>query len=79
MLSSGNYSNGFKGFIDDLRIYKTRHSIQQIANDRGVPVSMDEIANINLLSNSRYSSLTAAWSFNETEMIMSVSKIILFR
>ncbi|MBK6773757.1 MAG: proprotein convertase P-domain-containing protein [Ignavibacteria bacterium] len=60
----GNYSNGFKGFIDDLRIYKTRHSIQQIANDRGVPVSMDEIANINLLSNSRYSSLTAAWSFN---------------
>ncbi len=60
----GNYTNGLKGFVDDLRIYKTKRSLQQIANDRGVPVSMEGFTNVNLLSNSRYSQLTGAWTFD---------------
>ncbi|MEO6695391.1 MAG: LamG-like jellyroll fold domain-containing protein [Ignavibacteria bacterium] len=60
----GNYSNGLNGYIDDLRIYKTRHTIQQIANDRGVPVSMEGFTNVGMLSGSRYSVLTAAWTFD---------------
>jgi len=60
----GNYSNGLSGFVDDLRIYKTKRSLQQIANDRGVPVSMDGFTNVSFLSKSRYSLLTAAWTFD---------------
>ncbi|MCY7360811.1 MAG: LamG domain-containing protein, partial [Ignavibacteria bacterium] len=60
----GNYSNSFSGYIDDLRIYKTRRAAVYISNDRGVPVSMEGITNSGLLSNSRYASLTAAWKFD---------------
>jgi len=60
----GNYSNGLKGFVDDLRIYKTKRSIQHIANDRGVPVSMEGFTNVGFLSSSRYAVLTAAWTFD---------------
>lgn len=60
----GNYSHGLNGYLDDIKIYKTRRLQALISNDRGVPVSFEGITNINQLSNSRYAVLTASWTFN---------------
>lgn len=60
----GSYSNAFRGYIDDLRIYKTFKAANIIANDRGIPIRMNGISNISLFSSSIYSRLSAAWVFD---------------
>ncbi|MGH2574343.1 MAG: LamG-like jellyroll fold domain-containing protein [Ignavibacteria bacterium] len=60
-----NYTNGFRGSLDDIRIYKTERITAIIQNDRGVPITFDNISDANLLARSSYYSvLTAAWAFN---------------
>lgn len=61
----GNFSNGLKGRLDDLRIYKTQKTSTVIANDRGIPVNLANISNPALLDNSNYfRQLNAAWLFD---------------
>ncbi len=61
----GNFSNGFRGRIDDLRIYLTQKTSSLIANDRGIPVNMSGISNINILDRSNYfRQLSASWLFD---------------
>lgn len=61
----GNFTNGFKGRIDDLRIYLTQKTSSLIANDRGIPVNMAGITDISLLDHSNfYRKLSAAWLFD---------------
>lgn len=61
----GNFANGLKGRLDDLRIYKTQKTASLIANDRGIPINLANITNINSLNNSSYfRQLCAAWVFD---------------
>lgn len=60
-----NYSNSFRGRIDDLRIYKTQKISAQIANDRGIPISLELFSNVGSLDGSNYyKMLVSAWCFN---------------
>ncbi len=58
------YSNGFNGYIDDLRIYKTRRLPTYITADRGIALGLEGISNIASLNNTRYASLTSSWRFD---------------
>ena len=58
------YSNGFNGYIDDLRFYKTRRSPAVISADRGIALGLEGISIITALNDTRYSSLTSAWRFD---------------
>ncbi len=61
----GNLSNGLRGRLDDLRIYKTQKTAAVIANDRGIPINFALISNVNILDNSNYfRQLCAAWLFD---------------
>ncbi len=60
----GSSANSFRGYIDDLRIYKTFRAAGFIANDRGIPIRMNGITDISKFSSSRYAALVAAWSFD---------------
>lgn len=61
----GNFSNGLRGRLDDLRIYKTQKTSSLIANDRGIPVNLANISSVEVLNNSNYfRQLTAAWLFD---------------
>ncbi len=61
-----NYANGFRGRLDDLRIFKNARIASVIANDRGVPISFDYVSDINALAGTRYKALSASWTFNGT-------------
>jgi hypothetical protein len=65
------YSNGFNGYIDDLRFYKTRRLPAFIAADRGIAIGLDGISNILSLNSTRYVSLTSSWRFdgNGSDMV----------
>ncbi|MBK6507734.1 MAG: hypothetical protein IPG02_19305 [Ignavibacteria bacterium] len=58
------YSNGFNGYIDDLKFYKTRRLPAFIAADRGIALGLDGFSNILSLNNTRYASLASAWRFD---------------
>jgi subtilisin-like proprotein convertase family protein len=62
----GNYLNGLKGYLDDLRIYKTVRPAGYFSNDRGVPVSLNQTFNPAILTGTRYANITASWNFNGT-------------
>ncbi len=65
------YSNGFNGYIDDLKFYKTRRLPASINADRGIALGLDGFSNIQSLNNTRYANLTSAWRFdgNGSDMI----------
>lgn len=58
------YSNGFNGYIDDLKFYKTRRLPAFITADRGIALGLEGFTNIQSLNNTRYASLTSAWRFD---------------
>ena len=61
----GNYANGLRGRIDNLRIYKTQKTAGIISNNRGIPLGMEFTSNIDLLSRAQYFSyLSASWNFD---------------
>lgn len=61
----GNYSNGFKGRLDNLRIFKSVKASSVIANNRGIPLGMDMAPDIGLFSQAPYFSyLSASWKFD---------------
>ena len=61
----GSYSNGFRGRLDNLRIFKSVKSAAVIANNRGIPLGMEMTADAGLLGNAVYfSNLTASWNFD---------------
>lgn len=60
-----NYSNGFKGRIDDLRFYKREKTASIISNDRGIPLGMELFQNVSLLNGSNYyTGLHSSWNFD---------------
>lgn len=61
----GNFSNGLRGRIDDLRIFKVAKLTNLIANDRGIPLNFGLITDVNWLAASNYyRQLCAAWNFD---------------
>jgi subtilisin-like proprotein convertase family protein len=61
----GNFSNGLRGRIDDLRIYKTTKLANLVANDRGIPLNFGLFSNISALDGSNYyKAICAAWNFD---------------
>jgi subtilisin-like proprotein convertase family protein len=73
------YSNGFNGYIDDLRFYKTRRVPAFITADRGIALGLEGFTNIQSLNNTRYASLTSAWRFdgNGLDMIGIQNNLLL--
>jgi len=77
--SPGSYSNGLRGRLDNLRIYKTQKSATVIANNRGIPLSMEFTSNIDILNGAQYFSyLSASWNFdgNGNETVGSYNSLI---
>jgi subtilisin-like proprotein convertase family protein len=58
------YSNGFNGYIDDLKFYKTRRLPAFISADRGIALGLDGFSNNLLLNDTRYAAITSAWRFD---------------
>jgi hypothetical protein len=50
----GSYSNGLRGRLDNLRIYKSVKLAAVIANNRGIPLGMEMTPGIGLLSRAVY-------------------------
>jgi subtilisin-like proprotein convertase family protein len=61
----GNFSNGLRGRIDDLRIYKIPKLTNLIANDRGIPLNFGLFTDVNWLTGSNYYRLLCeSWNFD---------------
>ncbi|HEY3250488.1 MAG TPA: LamG-like jellyroll fold domain-containing protein, partial [Ignavibacteria bacterium] len=61
----GNFANGLRGRLDNLRIYKSVKTASVIANNRGVPLGMEMVTNIAGLNSAVYfSNLAASWNFD---------------
>jgi subtilisin-like proprotein convertase family protein len=61
----GNFSNGLRGRIDDLRIYKTVKTTSLIANDRGIPLNFGQFSSISSLAGSNYyRNFCSVWNFD---------------
>jgi subtilisin-like proprotein convertase family protein len=58
------YSNGFNGYIDDLKFYKTRRLPAFISADRGIALGLEGFSNNLLLNDTRYAAITSAWRFD---------------
>lgn len=61
----GDFSNGLRGRIDDLRIYKFTKLAAIIANDRGIPINLGLLPDLSSLDGSNYyRGICASWNFD---------------
>ncbi len=61
----GNFTNGLRGRIDDLRIYKYTKLANLVANDRGIPLNFGLLPDISSLAGSNYyRAMCVSWNFD---------------
>ncbi len=63
----GNFTNGLRGRIDDLRVYKVPKLTNLIANDRGIPLNFGLFTDLSAFAGSNYyKGFCASWNFDGT-------------